>query len=468
MPRKRTEKASDRKRPNGLGSVLELPDGRWRWRVTVGYRAGKQVRASGIEADKTKALKAAAEAVTNHEKGIFALPDRVTVAEYAERWMGLRVDWARNTRARNERHLAYALKALHQKTPFGQMRVQAVKPGDIKALLAELAKREMKNGLGRGRPMSSSTLAGIRTLLRTIFKEALHDELISRNPAEGVKRVKPLKTEHPGIALDFEQAARFHEIGEALHVAGRARLWPALFACGAIGLRRGEVMALRWQDLDWTGGADGDGIVMVRQTLTVLNKVFELRGAKTETSERDVPMPSSLKAMLLGHQRAVLAQAAAVGREVKANEPVFATCEGKYTHPDNLNRALEVLIAWSDPTCKTKTTKQPKKRLEKQPVTLERRLVGIPCDHRPRLEAAILAGVAIPMISPHDLRHTAATQMIRRGMDILELASILGHADPSVTYKVYSHAIEARKRRNVIDLFETPPPVRTQVPIHIN
>jgi integrase len=457
MPRKKKEQEPDKKRTNGTGGVYKLPDGRFRWQVTVGYRDGKQVRASGIEPDRTKAMLAAANAVTDFNRGVLAMPDRVTVADYAERWLKRQKHWATSSRLKYERYVRYILEHL------GKSKIQSIRPHHIKDMLSSLADKTMTKGLGKDRLMSSSTLSGVRTAVRAVFKEAHHDGLINVNPADRVKRVKPLKTEHPGIALDFDETARFHELGEALHMAGRSRLWPALFTCVSIGLRRGEVMALRWCDLDLE-----KGLLMVRQSIGMPDGKAEIRGTKNESSSRDILMPASLKAMLIRHRDLMVIEAGAFNQSLRPTGPVFGTVEDKYTHPDNLSRALGVLLEWSDPTCETKSTKKVKSRRDSQAPTLERRLRGIPREHRARLEAAILAGEKLPEISPHDLRHTAGTLMLRRKVPVEVVSKTLGHADITMTYRVYRHVLESEKREHVIDLFSEPVPSRVMQAVPLN
>jgi integrase len=81
-------------------------------------------------------------------------------------------------------------------------------------------------------------------------------------------------------------------------------------------------------------------------------------------------------------------------------------------------------------------------------------------DHRPRLEAAIRNGKPLPEISPHDLRHTAGTQMLSRGMPVEVVSKILGHARVSITLDVYRHVLESEKKAVMVDLYPDPVPVR--------
>jgi hypothetical protein len=79
-------------------------------------------------------------------------------------------------------------------------------------------------------------------------------------------------------------------------------------------------------------------------------------------------------------------------------------------------------------------------------------------EHHATLEAVIMAGEALPKIRLHDLRHTAGTLMLRRGMRVEVVSKILGHAKVSITLEVYRHVLESEKRTEMIDLFDRPLP----------
>ena len=113
----------------------------------------------------------------------------------------------------------------------------------------------------------------------------------------------------------------------------------------------------------------------------------------------------------------------------------MATQQGEYTHPDNLERALHSLLKWTDPT---------------NIKTLER---SVNRKHHTALETVILSGVAVPRIRLHDLRHTAGTLLLRRGMPVEVVSKILGHARVSITLDVYRHVIDSEKKAVMVDLF---------------
>ena len=298
--------------------------------------------------------------------------------------------------------------------------------------------------------MSSRTLNMVRARLRSVFAQGVVDQLIYVNPVAAVKRVKPEHDEEdkPGLALEPEQSARLYEIGEALFAAGVCRLWPAIFTALCIGLRRGEVMGLRWEDVDFDANT-----VCVRQNLTEVKGVPTIGKPKTKNAVRDIPMPSSLKAILEAHRDAMAREAVKLGKVWRASGPVFATEEGAYTAPSHLRRSLVGVLEWSNPeSLKRQIPGEPGKwRL----VTFEQRLRAIPTgETRARLEAIVRSGKALPQMRVHDLRHTAGTKMLRRKMPIEAVSRILGHANISITYDVYRHVSEREIRSKMVDLFD--------------
>ena len=300
-----------------------------------------------------------------------------------------------------------------------------------------------------------------------MFAEAVRDQIIYVNPADAVRRVKSAKhtEDFEGTALDFDQFARFHELGEALYQSGSCVLWCALFLAAALGLRRGEVMGLRWQDIDLE-----NGLLSVRQNLTI-NPEPTITTPKTKNSIRDIPMPSSVKAMLKRHQEKQQENRAKAGNAWQNTGAVFATELGVYTSPDNLSRALNGLLDWSTPEPlerKTRANKAKGEESEIKIVTLEQRMKAIPREHRAKLEAIVRDGKPLPRISPHDLRHTAGTLMLRKGMPVEVVSKILGHARVSITMDVYRHVLDSEKRAVMVDLFEQPLPVRNVVSIPLN
>ncbi len=453
------------KRVNGAGSVRKMSNGRYRWELTLGYRMvngeTKRDGVSGTARTKVEAETALANAITQRDRGTLALPDHVTVSKYAEMWLKRQEGLSTRSLAMYATELSYALEHI------GKLKMRDVRPLQLKNMLDALKTRVMGKRDETGQPlepnaplMSTRTLGNVLTRLRAVFAEAVSDQIIYVNPCESVKKPKSPRAESVGVVLDFDQASRFQELGEALYVAGICQLWPALFTALAIGLRRSEVMGLRWQDVDLERG-----MISIRHTSVPQTKGFDL-GERTKTghSRRDIPMPPSLKAMLMSHQQKQKLERASVGDAWRDSGAVFTTNLGWWISPDNLNRALRNLLEWSDsktlleryePNEPTRTTKK-----GADMTNLTRRLRTAPRPHHARLETIVRAGERLPEISPHDLRHTYATLALRRRVPPEVVSKTLGHARISITLDIYRHVLESELREHVFDVFATTLPAR--------
>lgn len=422
-PKPKERKVKDR--GNGQGTVYEHRPGKWRWQVTLGQRVdGGRVTRSGVADTKTAAHDAMTRVQADHARGLIADPEKITVAQYSERWLKRLLELRPRTAKRYGEELAYALEHI------GTVRIQEIRAPHMKDLMVRLSKRTMR----RGGTMSTRTQAHVLTRLRSMFREAVSDQIIYANPMEGVKRVRGARIESAGTALDFEQAARLHAVGWALCEAGLCRLWPALFAAVSVGLRRGEVMGLTWADVDLDRN-----VLHIRQTRVMGVDVIETSDPKTLNSRRDIHMPPSLVAVLKTHRERQAVERLALGALWATTGAVFATELGEWTHPDNLKRALARVVAWSNPV---------------QP---DRAWKGIPREQRARLAAVVGLGLELPAISPHDLRHTYATLALRRNVPVEVVSKVLGHARVSITLDVYRHVLDNERRASTVDLFEEMP-----------
>jgi integrase len=180
--------------------------------------------------------------------------------------------------------------------------------------------------------------------------------------------------------------------GDPLHA-------PILLAA-TTGMRRGEVLGLRWRDTDLDAGR-----VAVRQTLAAVRDVDGQVGRhllvfgepKTAKGRRTVPLPPQTVATLREHRRRQLAERLAVGPDYSDQDLVFAEPDGTPIHPDKFRKRFEVRIGRS----------------------------------------------GLTPIRFHDLRHTYATLALQAGVHGKVVSGILGHANIGITLDTYSHAIPA-------------------------
>ena len=215
--------------------------------------------------------------------------------------------------------------------------------------------------------------------------------LLTRNVADLV--TPPRVPRKPRQTWDEEQARRFLAVADQ---SGRGPIWIVALATG---MRRGELLGLRWQDVDFERG-----ILSVRQTVGALRGKPDVKPPKTRSSIRDVPVPAAVMAALREHRRRQNEQRLALGPVWEDNDLVFAAANGRPIYPDNLKRDFERLVH--------------------------------------------LAGV--PRIRIHDQRHTHVTLAIAAGADIGAVSQRIGHSRTSITMDVYHHVLP-RKHLEVSD-----------------
>jgi integrase len=429
-----------RSRGNGEGCVWKLPDGRYRWQATLGYNGRKRLTKGGTQATKKEANAALAQALADSSRGILAPAEAVTVEEYAVKWLKRQRDIEPRTAKNYSVELAYALEEL------GKKRMRDVKPVTVQDALVTLSERKMKGPRGKGeleKAMSPRTLTKVLTRIRSLFDAAILEQIIYSNPARAVRAPKARDThqEDVGTVFDFHQAARFQEIGTALHQAGLNRAWPAVFTALSIGLRRGEVCGLRWMDVDLE-----KNMLHIRNARTTHDgKVLETK-PKTKGSRRTLPIPASLKAVLFEQREAQAREREFCGSAYLERGAVFTTATGNWMHPVTVATSLDAIILWSDPTLADKRLRAACR------LTTREKLLTV--------ESAVRAGETLPDMRVHDLRHTFATLALRRGVPIEMVSKLLGHSKASFTLDVYRHVLESERRELALDLFETPIPER--------
>jgi len=174
--------------------------------------------------------------------------------------------------------------------------------------------------------------------------------------------------------------------------------WGVAFRLGVLyGLRRSEALALRWNDLD-----PSNRTLRIDEGLVAVRRGAVWTAAKNERSRRVIPLDDETSTALVKHRRQQAAERLAVGPAWEDNDLVIATHFGRAVMPRNLDRALEVLVKQA----------------------------------------------ALPRLTSHGLRHTAATHMVRAAHDVGELraiAGVLGHS-PDMLLKVYAHALPESTR----------------------
>lgn len=310
------------------------------------------------------------------ESGVATVTSQQTVEEYLAFWLGqIKRDVSAATLSKYERTLRGALVPV-----LGAQRLSKLTPFLIDAAYTQ--------ALERG--SSANQLRSAHTIFKAALSRAVDWDLLPRNPCAGAK---PPRLERVVDAEDTRVRALTDEEAGRLLSALDGPAWLAAYLALGTGLRRGEVLGLRWRDVDFDAQT-----LSVRQTLEPAVEAgggLLLGPPKTKHSVRTFRAPSRVLAHLHEHLRRQTARRHAYPAPWDG-DLVLCRDGGRPIPPDTLND-------WH---------------------ARARERAGLPKELR-----------------FHDLRHTYATQSLRAGVNVSTVSQRLGHANVSVTLNVYSHAL---------------------------
>jgi integrase len=308
-----------------------------------------------------------------------------TVADYLAEWVETHASTVKPKTLAGYRH-----DIDHYIVPrIGRMRLQALRPAVLSKLYRDLA----EHGGRDGGPLSAWTVSHIHRTLRKALADAVHvEQLLAVNPAERSKRPRDRDTE-PGRVWTTEQLDLF------LTTARSHRLYAFYRLAAYTGARRGELLYLRWQAVD----LDAAEVTFGGSTAVVRGQRVE--GTTKGGRSRVVSIDRETVTILREHRCRQAAERQAAGPAwTDAGGLVFATKWGEPLYPDTVTALMSKLITAYN-----------------KPVTTPER--------------------ALPHARLHDLRHLHATTLLLAGVPVHVVAARLGHADPAVTLRVYSHVL---------------------------
>ena len=355
------------KRGNGEGSKpYKRKDGRWCTRYTVQTPEGPKRKALY---GKTRAEVAGklARAIAERDGGspIAFDAERLTVGEYLTRWLE---DTKSSIAQRTYRRYEQTVRC-HLIPSIGTVQLRRLTPGHIEGLKSALLTR-----------LSPGTVNKSLGILSQALGKAVSWEFMVRNPVTKVSRAK----ETSGRARSLSEAEAAALVAS---VAGTRREALYHVAC-KLGLRQGELLALRWSDVDLA-----EGRLTVERSVDT--NVKPARFGPTKTGEgRTIKLRSKLVAVFETHRKLQLEERMAAPKW-EDNNLVFPKPNGEVSVHSRVSLQL----------------------------------------HKD------LRSARIPDAHFHVLRHTAGTLMVRSGVPIRVVADVLGHADPAITLRRYAHVL---------------------------
>jgi integrase len=364
-----------RRRGHGEGGIYQRSDGLWCAAVDLGIVNGKRRRkviygkTRKEVADKLKALH------RDQSAGINIAPDQYTVEEFIDRWLA-EVICHRRPRTRESYE---GTARLHIIPHVGHHRLTKLLPEHVQSMMNALT----ASGL------SPRTVEYACLVLSRALNQAVKWGYVPRNVATLAEKPRPPK--HKVRPLDDKQA-------RALLDAVRGHRLQALYLVAlSLGLRRGEILGLRWEDINFERR-----MLAITGSLQRQNKRLERSAPKTDAGNRVLPLPAQLAKALEAHRQRQDAERTKAGDTWQEYGLVFTTATGLPIEPRNLFRHF-------------------KKVLVKAKLPPETRF--------------------------HDLRHSCATLLIAQGVHARVVMEILGHSQISLTMNLYGHVLEDTHRQ---------------------
>ena len=364
------------KRANGEGSIYQRPDGKWVTQVPIGRYPNGHTRYKRYALPTQKAARdRLREAQNELARGRHLDVKVLTLAAYLEYWLA---DVIRPSDLQPKSKQGHAYYAGLVRAKIGHIRLDQLTSEDIERCLNELRQLGGRHGVGH----AASSLAHIRNTLRKALGHAVKNGRLPRNVAVDAAPPKVRREEIRPFSED--------EAGRLLDAVAEHRL-AALYAVAlTLGLRRGELLGLLWEDIDLA-----DATLRVRRQLEhIPGEPPRLKTLlKTQSGRRDLRLPEELLGRLRAHREGQRLERERASDTWQERGLVFATGVGTPIAPRNLDRHYKATL----------------------------RRAGLP-DRR-----------------LHDLRHIFATLMFRRGLDVTMVSRMLGHASVQITIDIYIH-----------------------------
>jgi integrase len=369
------------KRGNGEGSIYPYKNKAGK---VIGYRGSYWIHTA--ESPKRRYISGKkrenvrdklAKALSQRADGLVFDAGTMTIGEYLDRWLA---DVRDTVRKSTHEGYEYVIEP-HIKPALGRIKLKDLNPAQIRWFY----RHRLDSGL------SPATVHKQHVVLHKALKAAVADGLIPRNAAAGLKlpritreEIAPLTEEESRRLLETVRGARL----EALYVLALST-----------GMRLGELLALKWEDVDLEGGR-----LRVRRTLTHAGKAFVLGEPKTKNSRRTIRLTKGANSALKAHLSRQFEEMERMGSHYQPGGLIFATEGGTIVNPSNLrNRSFKPLL----------------KR------------------------------AGLPPIRFHDLRHTCATLLLSKSVNPKVVSEMLGHASISITLDIYSHLLPDMQEKAV-------------------
>jgi integrase len=326
--------------------------------------------------------------LADRQRGIYTEPKKITFGDFVTDVWTPALDVALSTASSYRRNLA-----LHVVPTVGHVRLQAIDAPMLTALYRELAatgRRDSKEG-----GLSPRTVRYIATIVHRVFGDALAWQYVARNVADAAR---PPSARRARDAAPEMTTWKGPELGAFLTWVRDDRYGPAFAFLATTGMRRGEALGLRWDDIDLDGGT----AAIRRASIAIDHK--PVVGATKSGRSRQIELDRMTVAILRQQWSRQAQERLLVGEGYSNDNLLFCLPGGRGFHPERFSREFD-----------------------RKQATYNRLHPLAP----------------LPRLRLHDLRHTWATLALVAGVHPKVVAERLGHSSTNVTLNTYSHVTKA-------------------------
>lgn len=377
-----------RTRGQNEGSIRQRKDGIWEARYTIGRDSqGKQLRKSIYGKSRSEVAKKLTKALNDLNSGVYVEPSKITVASWLDTWL----EEYKKPTVKPKTYESYeVLVRKHIKPSIGSILLKDLRAEQVQKLYNEKAKE-----------YSPRQAEVIHVVLHSALEQAIKNDLIIKNVTNATTRPKKAKKE-PRVLTPEEQESLIKAMkGDRLEAA----FILALFT----GLRRGEILGLKWKDINFK-----DKTLRVMRTLCRVKDYdtsdvaksktkLEFNTPKTDKSKRIVPLLDGVIAALKAHKKKQAAEKLRLGEGYRDQDLVFCNEFGDPLDPRRLKESLD----------------------------------------------AIVEKAGLKKVNIHALRHTFATRGLENGIELKVMQELLGHSTITMTADIYSHVLPEKKREAI-------------------
>ena len=389
------------RRLNGEGTIRQRKDGLYEVRITSkpDPATGKKQRISRYAKTREQALKLRSELQLQYG-GNAAVPASLTLGEWLPHWLEL---YARPS-VRHSTYVSYeGYVRKHLVPALGAVPLDKLIPADLQRFYLRKLQEDR---------LAPKTISNLHACLHRALQQAVKEQMIPSNPCDAVDL--PRKEAVEISVLTREQQVKL------MQESCRHRYGVFIRLALSTGMRIGEIVGLRWDDIDFT-----NRILFVRSTLNRLPTVdgesktqLFVGTPKTKNGRRFIPLFDAIISDLADWRKT---------QEADAQLAQSAYENTGYVVTNEFGKPIEL-----------RTFR----------------------DHYIR----ILKAAGLPHFTFHALRHTFATRAIEQGMDVKALSKILGHASVGFTLDTYAHLLDDHKRESMMLMQELYPQPVTQKP----